>query len=254
MTSKCSSYLLLVFVTFILFGCGLNSNLMFKTPKGESVITDSIPMIPSSEYKISINDKISLKIGPNNGGKIIEAASGITGNPSSDATEYTVRANGKVELPVVGSVLAKDLTIEQFEDTLVQLFSTQYKEPFVQVRVEVTNQRVIIFPGGGGDAQVIPLTDVNMTLMEVIAAAGGISERGKANTVKLIRKYGDQRKIYQIDLSKVEGLKYVDMIVQANDYIYVEPSDDLAKELINEVAPVLAILSNLLILFTVLTK
>ena len=90
--------------------------------------------------------------------------------------------------------------------------------------------------------------------MEVIASAGGISERGKANTVKLIRKYGDQRKIYQIDLSKVEGLKYVDMIVQANDYIYVEPSDDLAKELINEVAPVLAILSNLLILFTVLTK
>jgi polysaccharide export outer membrane protein len=254
MTSKRSGFVVLFFLTSLLFGCGLNSNLMFKIPKGERAITDSIPMIPESEYKISINDKISFKIGPNNGGKIIEAASGLNGTPASDATEYTVRANGKVELPVVGSVMAKDLTIEQFEDTLIELFSTQYKDPFVQVQVEVTNKRVIIFPGGGGDAQVIQLTDANMTLMEVIAAAGGIAERGKASSVKLIRKYGEERKIYQMDLSTVEGLKYVDMIVQADDYIYIEPSDDLAKELVKEVAPVLAILSNLLILVTLLTK
>jgi polysaccharide export outer membrane protein len=227
---------------------------MFKTPKGEGAITDSIPMIPESEYKIAVNDKISFKIGPNNGGKIIEAASGLNGATANDATEYIVRANGKVELPVVGSVVAKDLTVEQFEDSLVKLFSTQYKEPFVQVQVEVTNKRVIIFPGGGGDAQVIQLSDANMTLMEVIAAAGGIAERGKASTVKLIRKYGDERKIYQMDLSTVQGLKYVDMIVQADDYIYIEPSDDLAKELVKEVAPVLAILSNLLVLVTFLTK
>ena len=44
------------------------------------------------------------------------------------------------------------------------------------------------------------------------------------------------------------------MIVQADDYIYIEPSDDLAKELVKEVAPVLAILSNLLVLVTFLTK
>jgi polysaccharide export outer membrane protein len=227
---------------------------MFKAPKGEKVITDSIPMIPAGEYKISVNDKVSLKISPNNGGKIIEATSGLTVTVSSDATEYTVRSNGMVELPVVGNVLARDLTIEQFEDSLVKLFSVQYKDPFVQVKVEVTNQRVIIFPGGAGDAKVIPLTDANMTLMEVIAAAGGIAERGKASTVKLIRKDGDGRKIYQMDLSTVEGLKYVDMIVQSSDYIYVEPTDDLAKELVKEVAPVLAILSNLVLLFTVLTK
>lgn len=254
MTSKVSNYILLFLVTVLLNACGLNSNIMFKTPKGEAVITDSIPMIPAGEYKISVSDKISLKIGPNNGGKIIESASGINAAPSADATEYTVRSSGKVELPVVGNVHAKDLTIEQFEDTLVKLFSVQYKDPFVQVQVEVTNQRVIIFPGGGGDAKVIPLTDANMTLMEVIASAGGIAERGKASTVKLIRKDGEGRKIYQMDLSTVEGLKYVDMIVQASDYIYIEPTDDLAKELVKEVAPVLAILSNLLILFTLLTN
>jgi polysaccharide export outer membrane protein len=254
MTSKLSNCVLLFLTAMFLYSCGLNSNIMFKTPKGEKVITDSIPMIPVGEYKISINDKISLKIGPNNGGKIIEAASGLNGASGSDATAYTVRSNGNVELPVVGSVAAKDLTIEQFEDTLVKLFSVQYKEPFVQVQVEVTNQRVIIFPGGGGDAKVIPLTDANMTLMEVIASAGGIAERGKASTVKLIRKDDEGRKIYQMDLSTVEGLKYVDMLVQANDYIYIEPTDDLAKELVKETAPILAILSNLLILFTVLTN
>lgn len=254
MTLKIRKFVLLYITLLCLLSCGVNSNIMFKTAKGEKVITDSIPMIPVSDYKISINDKISFTIGPNNGGKIIEAASGLNGSTGSDATAYIVRSNGMVELPVVGNVFAKDLTVEQLEDTLVDLFSVQYKEPFVQVQVEVTNKRVIIFPGDGGNAKVIPLTDANMTLMEVIAAAGGISERGKANTVKLIRKYDNERKIYQMDFSKIEGLKYVDMIVQANDYIYVEPTDDLAKEVIKEVAPIVGVLSNFLILFRVFSN
>ncbi|MEN9440496.1 MAG: hypothetical protein RLZ33_572, partial [Bacteroidota bacterium] len=59
---------------------------------------------------------------------------------------------------------------------------------------------------------------------------------------------------YKIDLSTVEGLKYVDMVVQANDYIYIEPNADIAKETIKEVAPILSILSSALIIFTAITK
>jgi polysaccharide export outer membrane protein len=90
--------------------------------------------------------------------------------------------------------------------------------------------------------------------MEAIAQAGGITERGKANSVNLIRRENGERKIYKIDLSTVEGLKYVDMVVQANDYIYIEPNADIAKETIKEVAPILSILSSALIIFTAITK
>jgi polysaccharide export outer membrane protein len=90
--------------------------------------------------------------------------------------------------------------------------------------------------------------------MEAIAQAGGITERGKANSVNLIRRENGERQIYKIDLSTVDGLRYVDMVVQANDYIYIEPNPDVTKEVIKEVAPILSILSSALIIYTAIIK
>ena len=106
-------------------------------------------------------------------------------------------------------------------------YSREYQEPFIQV--SITNQRVIVFPGNGSDAKVIPLLNANTTLMEVIAQAGGITDRGKSNTVKLMRRANGERKVYVMDLSVMSGLKFADMVVQANDYIYVEPQQIFPK-------------------------
>lgn len=234
--------------------CGVNSNIMFKAPKGEYASKDSVPMFPTEDYRISVDDKMTFTLATNNGTKIIESMSGIgqEGVGSSITTEYVVRKSGKVELPILGEVRIEGLTIAQCEDTLQQLFSKEYQDPFVQV--QVTNQRVIVFPGNGSDAQVIPLTNINTTLMEALAQAGGITDRGKSNTVKLMRKENGERKVYTLDLSTMEGLKYVDMVVQANDFIYVEPKAELAKEALQEVAPIVSILSSALVIFTVFTN
>ena len=66
-----------------------------------------------------------------------------------------------------------------------------------------------------------------------------------------MRKENGVRKIYTFDLSTVEGLQYVDMIVQANDYIYIEPSAELAQGVVREIAPVISIISSALVIFTV---
>jgi polysaccharide export outer membrane protein len=156
------------------------------------------------------------------------------------------------EFPIIGEVKVEGLTVAACEDTLEAHFSAQYQEPFVQVKI--TNQRVIVFPGNGGDARVIPLINNNTTLMEAIAQAGGIAERGKARSVKVMRREGGQRKIYSIDLSTIDGLQYSDMIVQGNDYIYIEPNPELTKGVVRELAPVLSIFSSALIIFTFLTQ
>lgn len=234
--------------------CGINSNLMFKEAKGEASITDSIPMSPKEDYKIASDDRIAFTLATNKGKGIIESLSGIRteGQTSSGDVQYTVRQSGIVELPVVGEVKVIGLTIAQCEDTLERLFSKEYQEPFVQVKI--TNQRVIVFPGNGADAKVVPLNNNNTTLMEAIAQAGGIPERGKSKSVKLMRREGEQRKVYKMDLSTIEGLKYADMIVQGNDYIYIEPNAEVAKGLVKEAAPVISILSSALVIFTVFSK
>ena len=90
--------------------------------------------------------------------------------------------------------------------------------------------------------------------MEAIAQAGGIPERGKASVVKLMRKENSIRKVYTIDLSTEEGLKYTDVVLQANDYIYVEPNPQLAKEIVKDVAPVISLISSLVIIVTFISR
>jgi polysaccharide export outer membrane protein len=239
---------------FTITSCGVNSNIMFKTPKGVDYKYDSIPMRPSEEYTISKDDKISFIISNNLGHKIIENQTGISGinNTSMNGKEleYVVKSNGKVELPVIGDVHVEGLTINACEDTLAMMYSKEHQKPFVQVRV--TNQRVIVFPGQGSDARVIPLNNTNTTLMEAIAQAGGITERGKANSIKVMRQVNGKREIYLIDLSIIDNLKYTDMIVQSNDYIYIEPDPQLGKETLERVAPFVTILSSLAIILTLI--
>lgn len=241
-----------LFALVALQSCAVNSNLMFKEVKGEEskVVynVDSIPMLPKEDYRISPDDKITFTLSTNNGTQIIERMSGIgekvSSNTQGTKMQYLVRKNGKVELPVIGKTLIGGLTIEECEDTLAKLYSSSYINPFVQV--QITNQRVIVFPGSGSDAQVVQLANANTTLMEALAAAGGITDRGKARKIKLMRRVNGERIVYVIDLSTMKGLKHVDMIVQANDYIYVEPTAQLAKELVQNVAPIVSLISSAL--------
>ena len=270
-----SRFCVLMLSLLMLAGCGINSNLMFKIPKGSAgsepdstnangkyykiYKQDSIPFAPRGDYRISRDDKFSFTLSTNDGQRILEGMSGlsVTGTNSNNQSqqqqlEYVVRSDNQVYLPVLGDVNLVGKTIKQSEDTLRMMYSKHYHDPFIQIRV--TNQRVIVFPGDGGEAKVIFLRNNNTTLMEVIAEAGGITERGKAKSVKLMRSVNGKREIYPIDLSKIEGLVYADMVVQANDYIYVEPNPRLGREALAQATPFLIILSSFGLLFSIVNN
>lgn len=249
MKLSCKVFIPFAVIAVLIASCGVNSNLMFKEAKGDTsviYVTDSIPMFPNEVYKISPDDKITFSMSTNEGTQILERMSGMGTSQTSGSisNEYLVRNNGYVELPVIGKIHVQGLTVEQFEDTLESHFSKEYKRPFVQAKV--TNQRVIVFPGNGSDAVVVLLENANTTLMEALAMAGGITDRGKSKAIKLMRIENGERKVYGIDLSTIKGLKHVDMVVQANDYIYVEPTAELAKELAQDIVPIISLLSSAL--------
>ena len=238
-------YLILGIFTLSLGSCGVNNNIMFKTPKDVELASDTIMLAPPVDYLISVDDKIAFSLATNNGEAIVQSLSmGGIGINTGSSTDYIVREDGNTELPLLGKVQVKGLTTFQCEDTLEMLFARHYQNPFVQVKI--TSQRVLVFTGNGSSATVVSLTNTNTTLLEVIAQAGGIQERGKANTIKVIRKFGNERKIFVVDLSTVEGLQYADMIVQANDFIYIEPRPYLIREFMQEVTPVLSLISTTL--------
>ena len=107
MLRKNPSWLAVFCLAALFTSCGVNSNVMFKVPKGE-VNYDSIPMSPTEDYKISVDDKISFTLFTNNGAQIIDVMSGVSEevNRASGDFEFVVRRNGEVELPVIGKIKA----------------------------------------------------------------------------------------------------------------------------------------------------
>ncbi len=249
----------IVSVVLTLNSCAnINSNIMFKIPKGENFQYDSIPLKPTEDYVIGPGDRFTFFFSTNNGERIISGMSGVNGTDgqifnrnAQIMQDYLVRRDGTAELPVIGIMKVQGFTTIELEDTLTELLSKNYISPFVQIRL--SNQRIIIFPGRG-QAQVVNLSNVNTTLLEVIALAGGLSNDARANSIKLIRKNKNKREIYKIDLSTINGLKQAEMIVQSNDYIYVDVKPRIASSVLTEVSPWLAMLTTSLALFTLIQK
>ena len=253
----------LLTLVVLVSSCGINSNMMFKTPKDGSFVYDSIPLRPLEDYKIAVDDKLTFTLRTNDGKSLIEGlsgtitkfdnintSSGAAGSNIGNNSEYVVRSDGYVEFPVLGDVYITGMTIKQCEDTLERLFESQYQDPYVQLRV--TNRRCVVFSGDGSAAKIITLSNLNTTLLEVLALSGGISPRGKSKVVKVMRKVGEKREIYHIDVSTIEGLEYADMIIQGNDYIYVEPRAEIIRGAMQEWSTVASLVSSVSLIFTLI--
>ncbi|MCX6270405.1 MAG: polysaccharide biosynthesis/export family protein [Bacteroidetes bacterium] len=199
------------------------------------------------EYRLAPNDEVSIMVTTNNGEKMLDP-SGMGGSAAGGAgNTYMVEFDGTINIPVLRRIPVAGLTLRETEKLLEEKLTYYFNNPYVKVKV--TNNRVIIFPGGqGGTAQVLKLENPNTTLFEALAQAGGISE-GKAYRIKLIRGDPSNRKIYKIDLSTIEGLKQADMVLMANDIIYIEPLFKIPQTVITQVSPYLALISTLLVIY-----
>ena len=252
---------------FLLNSCAnVNSNILFKIPKGDKFEYDSLPLVPEEDFRLAPGDRFSFLFGTNNGEKIIlnisGANAGVANNGNNNnnggqmlqqrnAITYLVRQDGYANLPLLGEIHIAGKTIVELENDLKERLSANYILPFVQIRV--TNQRVIIFPGKG-DAKVVKLSNANTSLLEVIAMAGGVRNESRSNSIKLMRKTNSrEREIYKIDLSTIEGLKHAQMIVQSNDYIYIDFKPRVASSILQEFEPWLSLLTTILLTYNILT-
>jgi len=254
--------LILVVVSLSLGSCTINKDLLFQTPTDYSY--DDIPDSAQVEVVIAPNNLLNFDFFTGNGHILVEQSigNGILGGGGGQNNQnmmnqrnqisYLVNEDGTVKLPVLGRVNLDGLSVREAESKLEDMYSVYYKEPFVMLRVQ--NNRVIISPGAGGTAQVITLVNANTTLMEALAMAGGVDGRGNASEIKLLRENREtgRREVYLLDLSTIEGMEAADMIVQANDIIYVEPLPLIAREILEEITPIVTLITTAALLIAIL--
>jgi polysaccharide export outer membrane protein len=214
--------LLLLFCSMM--GCkSYKQNILLKTPedfKG-APITKEI-LLAERNYVIQKNDQLKLEVYTNKGERIIDpnpelshTTTTVQGDESKPQVSYLVDLEGVVKFPVVGQMKMEGFTLRQAEEILEKEYGKYFEESFVVLTFQ--NKRVILLGAVGG--LVVPLTNHNVTLAEILAVGKGFPNDSKANNVRLVRN----DKVFLIDLSTVEGFQSGNMIVEPGDIIYVEP-------------------------------
>jgi protein involved in polysaccharide export with SLBB domain len=275
-------WLLSLFILVLLSSCATsryyNQRLLFRLTdeKGNMLDTAKLRVAVNRtdrNYRIQPNDFLDVRVYTNKGERIIDPngelqfgspagptpslsprASGTTGSRgtvsrtggTSSGLELLVQADGTVDMPVVGRVQISKLSLRQADSTLQVLYSPYYREPFVQTRV--TNNRVIVLGASGG--LVLPLTNDNMNLIEVLALAGGVDGGsngsasvyrygGKTSNIRIIRGDLKNPQIEQIDLSTISGMRRANLQMEPNDIVYIEPVRRRFLEGLTDAGPVI---------------
>lgn len=225
---------------------------MFRTPKDFKY--DAYAKDTTQEYRIAPNDVISFRLYPNYGQQLINISEDNLQRIQqlNQGINYLVEFDGNINLPLIGRVEIEGKTLREAEFFLESKYSALFNDPFILLNL--INRRVTIFPGSGGDGVVITLTNNNVKLLEALALAGGIADDGRAKKIKLIRGDLSKPQVFLIDLSTIEGISKADIILQANDIIYVEPIGVTTRQVLSEISPILGLLTSILTLYFVIDR
>lgn len=225
----------------------LNPEQMLRTPPDYEYASVE-ELLVTDQYRLAVNDELSFRLYTNDGERLVDPVDPMGSQTQRLQVTYKVAHDGTVKFPVLGRLTISGMTLREAENMLEERFTAFYNQPFVQL--EVVNNRVIIFPGGrGGTSTVLTLENTNTTLFEALARAGGIAD-GKAHQVKLIRGIPQNPQVYQIDLSTIKEIHHANIVLQANDVIYVQPRERVPQRILENVTPYLSLITTALLVYS----
>ena len=179
---------------------------------------------------------------------------GQNAGSATAGSEFLVQADGTVVLPLINRIKISGYSLLQADSVLQMRYSEYYKEAFVTTRV--TNNRVFVLGAPGG--VVITLNNDNMSLIEVLALAGGLDGGGqgggvggggfyryggKASNIRIIRGDLKNPRVQQVDLTTLDGMRRANLQIEPNDIIYIEPVHRPVLEALTDAAPIISFAS-----------
>ena len=136
--------------------------------------------------------------------------------------DYQVDLTGQISMPLIGEVRAVDLTTAQLDDSLTKRFGERYLEnPDISVGIKESSRRAITVDGAVKNAGAFPAAG-DVTLMQAVALAGGVSEDANARRIAVFRTIEGQRQAAAFDLVSIRRGENPDPRIFPGDIIVVD--------------------------------
>ena len=148
----------------------------------------------------------------------------VRGYLSSDANIYlqttTVDKDGYVELPLVGKVQVKNLTVDEAKERLQQAINTYVNGSMLVVKLASFNLTLL---GEVSRPGMYKVYQSQINLFEAISLAGNMTNFAKKDNVKIVRQTDNGSEIIYVDMGSADILSSPYYYLKPNDIIYVEP-------------------------------
>ena len=141
------------------------------------------------------------------------------------SADAVIMPDGKTSLPLVGEVVAAELTVDEFKDELNRKYSEYITEPHITITVKETNSLKIYVLGEVGKPGEFKLTS-NPDVLQAISMAGGFTIYANKSNIDIIRKEGDKKIKINFNYNEVvKGKNLAQNIpLKAGDVIVVSES------------------------------
>jgi polysaccharide export outer membrane protein len=156
--------------------------------------------------------------------------------------DYEVDLTGRINMPLIGSVEAVELTAAQLDQRITSAYSKRYLvNPDVAVGVKSSTRRSVTVDGAVKSSGSFPINGP-LTLMQAIALSGGAAEDANLRRVAVFRTVAGQRQAAAFDLQQIRRGQATDPPVYAGDIVVVDGSSvkETQKRLLSNL-PILSI-------------
>lgn len=156
--------------------------------------------------------------------------------------EYEVDLTGKISMPLIGEISAIDLTTAELDQRLTEKLGEKYlQNPDVSVGIKSSTRRSVTVDGSVGKSGTYGIHGPT-SLIQAVAAAGGVTENGNPRRVAIFRQIGGQRQAAAFDLTSIRRGEAPDPPVYAGDIIVVDGSatKEAQRQILNSL-PILSI-------------
>lgn len=221
------------------------------------------------ELRIQKNDLLSIQVYsastrpeisdalynlPCGGGSATGGQQGGTGSCG-----FLVDAYGNIEYPRVGLLHVEGLTKQQLGDLIKRKINEKdsvLTNPSVIIRFQ--NLKITVM-GEVGSQGVVTIPGERVTILEAVGLAGGITDEGLKNTVRVIREIDGKREIGLIDLSSDSLFHSPYYNLMQNDVVLVQPSKRKMKKVeqdivLRRITFGLGLISSVALLYNIFTR
>jgi len=143
-------------------------------------------------------------------------------NAQGPLTGYLVDENGDIQFIKLGSLHVDGMTRKELKAKLEKDLAPYLTQAVVAVGF--LNRHITMI--GGISPQIIPMPGDNMTILDAIAASGGIGEKGRSDNILVVREKGDSKEFKRLNLTDNSIFYSPYFYMQPNDVVYVEPEKE----------------------------